>query len=201
MRCVTMLKPLPKHCQDCRRVFRAHDSIWHHTTTEELPAVDWPGALPRISTTTSLLCQKCVRARELPTWPARLKALEAAYATEMADGYSFARKPNPDVLRQLYTKRTCVQCARPFYSQWPKDRDCTGTCRRAAWAHEAYLRQKAARGARRAPRPCEHCGETYAPTRAHAQYCSVRCRMRAFRGSEKGRGVPAEAERHQPIAE
>ncbi len=184
-----MLKPRPKVCQDCGRGFRAHGIIWKHITITELPAVDWPGALPRTHYTLALLCQKCIRARELPTWPERLAVLEDAYAAEMADGYSFARKPNPDVLRQLYTKRTCVQCRRPFYSQWPKDHDCTGTCRRAAWAHEAYLRQKAARAENRAPRPCEHCGDVYTPTRAHAQYCSVRCRMRAFRGSEKGRSA------------
>ena len=82
-------------------------------------------------------------------------------------------------------RTTCVHCGRRFYyhyryrSQW-----CSDLCARKARAPRIVAAVKArseARAKARAGRTCETCGKPIKAQRATRQYCSVRCRVTAFR--------------------
>jgi len=131
-----------------------------------------------------ILCGDCVRKREEPGWPEKLKGLQAEYEENRKNGWR-SHKPKDDPLAELYVRLKCNGCGRVFYDH--KDNpyshapDCTGRCRAYAYSHAAYLQAKAIRAQNRAPRPCEQCGETFTPSRADARFCTTRCRMRAHR--------------------
>jgi hypothetical protein len=47
--------------------------------------------------------------------------------------------------------------------------------------HHLSERRKAERGSEVRTAVCEHCGAVFPTPRAHARYCSGRCRTRSFR--------------------
>ena len=60
---------------------------------------------------------------------------------------------------------------------------CSEDCAtRAKWRRQA-VKRKAARQLE--PRDCEHCGESFQPTRSDAKFCGVRCRVANSRALAK----------------
>jgi hypothetical protein len=76
--------------------------------------------------------------------------------------------------------RPCENCGRAVHQEYSRHRYrrtfCCQLCERAVRVAAA----KQERSDARSPRQCE-CGETFEPTRADAQFCSSRCRQRAYR--------------------
>ena len=94
-------------------------------------------------------------------------------------GESRVRVVSPD--RQA----TCRQCGRRFYYHYRyRSKWCSDTCARKARAPRTVAAAKARSQARakvRAGRRCKTCSKPMKAQRATRQYCSVRCRVTAFR--------------------
>ena len=83
---------------------------------------------------------------------------------------------------ELREAEPCRQCGRKYWRNYRSggvycsDR-CAALARRAKYA----TTQGAARAAARAGRKCEGCGEPLRAARSTKRFCSVRCRVAAFR--------------------
>jgi endogenous inhibitor of DNA gyrase (YacG/DUF329 family) len=83
---------------------------------------------------------------------------------------------------ELVEAEPCRQCGRKFWRNcrsngfYCSDR-CAAIARRAKYA----TTQGAARAAARSGRRCERCGEPIEAERSTKRFCSVRCRVAAFR--------------------
>lgn len=130
-------------------------------------------------------CGKCGRAltAEAPVWRARLPLgygpfgrWQQRMAPVCADCASKWRRFRPP--------RPCENCGRPVHQEdnFRSHRRTFWTCERATRATTARQERLDARGTR----PCEHCGETFEPTRTDARFCSFPCKQRAYRRRKGG---------------
>nr|UXE41678.1 hypothetical protein Hi04_10k_c5966_00011 [uncultured bacterium] len=102
----------------------------------------------------------------------------------------YGRAPESD----RWTLKSCIHCARPLYIELHTERcvrplipACDESCRNAASAKQRDLRA-------RRPRGCDHCAVEYIPKRTNSRYCSLACKLKAYRkrllrpaGAKQGR--------------
>jgi hypothetical protein len=92
--------------------------------------------------------------------------------------------------RYFFPPKPCMTCERPVHNldtdrlrEWVV---CCEACLSAARAQEA----RRWRHLDRDSRDCEHCGDSFEPTRTDARFCSSACRQSAYR--ERNRPLPDE---------
>ena len=75
--------------------------------------------------------------------------------------------------------RACEHCGRAVITQadryLPKHAVCSGAC----WRHLDNARQRARW--KLSPRSCGACGSEFMPKRTDAEYCSAKCKQKAYR--------------------
>jgi len=106
----------------------------------------------------------------------------AARFTRVTDdrGRSTATMPSRDKAFDPLNMR-CRECGRSGFRWWQMHRWRSPERMRCQACYERARRRK-----KREARPliaCDHCGESFKPTRSDARFCSDRCRQRAHRGS------------------
>jgi hypothetical protein len=79
--------------------------------------------------------------------------------------YTVVRKGEQPMWEYMY----CCECARQEYKRIRTERK------------RLYMRQRRGSDKPRDPRPCEQCGEQFAPKQTTGRYCSPRCRVAAHR--------------------
>jgi hypothetical protein len=80
----------------------------------------------------------------------------------------------------------CVRCREYFDSNHPLQKYCRPECRNQAYVERRRRQIKAAREASydlHHHKNCLICDKRFRPIRRDAEYCSAKCRMRAWRGS------------------
>jgi hypothetical protein len=86
-------------------------------------------------------------------------------------------------------KRCCAVC-----NQWFWARSGIQTC--SNQCNKVRRDKTRIRGDRKpadhTPKPCQHCGERFVPTRSDARYCSTRCRVAAHRANGPTTGESAQ---------